>query len=323
MMQFPDFDEKQILVIESFDVKFISFQNDNIIIKEDERIKNKLSLYKIFAIFLIGETTLTSVLIRKFQDFGVTIVLMKKNLLPYLVIGNETQGNFVLRKKQYEKTEEEMFAIAKEIVLRKIQNQFLLLKSFRDPDTQTRLAMVQLMKLLEKIPQTHHYDSLLWYEGNASKIFFSHYFKKIWWMKRAPRTKCDVKNLLLDIGYTYLFHFIEALLRLYGFDNYYGVYHRTWYQRKSLALDVMEPFRCIIDKTLLQAYNLKQVNEQDFKFRNGQYILSYEYTQKYSAIFLKAILSHKKEMFYFVKDYYKYFMKWREHFPEFSIISQK
>lgn len=160
-MQFPDFDEKQILVIESFDVKFISFQNDNIIIKEDEKIKNKLSLYKIFAIFLIGETTLTSVLIRKFQDFGVTIVLMKKNLLPYLVIGNETQGNFVLRKKQYEKTEEEMLAIAKEIVFRKVQNQFLLLKSFRDPDTQIRLAMVQLMKLLEKIPQTHHYDSLL------------------------------------------------------------------------------------------------------------------------------------------------------------------
>lgn len=128
-------------------------------------------------------------------------------------------------------------------------------------------------------------------------------------MKRAPRTKCDVKNLLLDIGYTYLFHFIEALLRLYGFDNYYGVYHRTWYQRKSLALDIMEPFRCIIDKTLLQAYNLKQVNEKDFKFRNGQYILPYEYTQKYSAIFLKSILNHKKEMFYFVKDYYKYFMK--------------
>ena len=319
MMQFPDFDEKQILVIESFDIKHIAFQNDNLIIKEDEKIKNKLSLHKIFAIFLIWETTLTSVLIRKFQDFGITIVMMKKNLLPYHVIGNETQGNFVLRKKQYEKTEEEMLTIAKEIVLVKVKNQLCLLESFRNPDTQARIAMVQLMKTIDQIPHAKYYDSLLWYEGNASKVFFSIYFKDIWWYRRSPRTKCDVKNLLLDIGYTYLFHFIEALLRLYGFDNYYGVYHRTWYQRKSLALDVMEPFRCIIDKSLLKAYNLKQVNEKDFKFQNGQFILPYEHTQKYTAIFLKAILSHKKEMFYFVKDYYKYFMKGREHFPQYSI----
>jgi hypothetical protein len=33
-------------------------------------------------------------------------------------------------------------------------------------------------------------------------------------------------------------------------------------------------------------------------------------------------MKHKKEMFYFVKDYYKFFMKGREHFPEFSITSK-
>jgi hypothetical protein len=35
MLQFPDFDEKQILFIESFNTKNISFQNENLIIKED------------------------------------------------------------------------------------------------------------------------------------------------------------------------------------------------------------------------------------------------------------------------------------------------
>lgn len=69
MLQFPDFNEKQILFIESFDQKNISFQNENLIIKEDNKIKNKVSLYKIFTIFLIWETTITSVLIRKFSRF--------------------------------------------------------------------------------------------------------------------------------------------------------------------------------------------------------------------------------------------------------------
>jgi CRISPR-associated protein Cas1 len=52
-------------------------------------------------------------------------------------------------------------------------------------------------------------------------MFFTNYFKEIGWNRRSPRAKNDVKNLLMDIGYTYLFHYIEALLRLYGFDNYY------------------------------------------------------------------------------------------------------
>lgn len=319
MLQFPDFDEKQILFIESFDTKNISFENENLTIKEWNIIKTKVSLYKIFAIFLIGETTITSVLIRKFQDFGITVVLLKKNLLPYLVIGNETEWNFILRKKQYEKTDEEMLEIAKNIILLKTKNQLNLLKNVRNKDDLLKKEIEKTKEIIDKIPQSENYESLLWYEWNVSKIFFSTYFKEIGWYKRAPRTKCDIKNLLLDIGYTYLFHFIEALLRLYGFDNYYWVYHRTWYQRKSLALDIMEPFRSIIDKALLKAYNLGQIQEKDFSFQNGQYILDWKLSKKYSSIFLKEIMAYKKEMFYFVKEYYKFFMKGREHFPEFEI----
>jgi hypothetical protein len=53
MLQFPDFEEKQILFIESFDTKNINFENDNLVIKEGNVIKNKVSLFKIFTIFLI------------------------------------------------------------------------------------------------------------------------------------------------------------------------------------------------------------------------------------------------------------------------------
>jgi len=290
-----------------------------LVIKEKDVIKVKVSLHKIFAIFLVWETTITSVLIRKFMDFWITVVLMKKNLLPYLVIWNETEWNFLLRKKQYEKTDEEMLEIAKDIILLKTRNQLNLLKNIRDKSELLKREIEKAKDIIEKIPYTSNYESLLWYEWNVSKIYFSSYFSEIWWYRRAPRTKCDVKNLLLDIGYTYLFHYIEALLRLYWFDNYYGVYHRTWYQRKSLALDIMEPFRVVIDKALLKAYNLKQINEKDFHLENWQYVLDWKLSKKYTSIFLKEIMSYKDDMFYFVKDYYKFFMKGREHFPSFEI----
>ncbi len=319
MLQFPDFDEKQILFIESFDTKNINFQNENLIIKENWKIKNKVSMYKIFTIFLIGETTITSVLIRKFQDFGVTLILLKKNFLPYLVIWNETEGNFILRKKQYEKTEEEMLSIAKNIVLLKTNNQLQLLKNIRNKEWFIKKDIKKVKEIINKIPESKSYENLLWYEWNVAKLFFSNYFWPIGWQRREPRTKRDIQNLLLDIWYTYLFHFIEALLRMYWFDNYYGVYHRTWYQRKSLALDLMEPFRCIIDRALLKAYNLKQIDEKDFKFQNGAYVLPWKNSRKYTQIFLKEIMNNKKEMFFFIKEYYKYFMKGRSEFPKYEI----
>jgi len=246
MLQYPDFEEKQILVIESFDTKNISFQNENLVIKENWEIKTKVSLYKIFAIFLIGEVTITSVLIRKFLDFWITLVLMKKNLLPYLVVWNETQGNFILREKQYKTSEEKMLEIAKNLILLKTNNQLQLLKNIRNKEWFIKKDIEKIKEIIKKIPDSKDYEQLLGYEGNVAKLFFANYFWPIGWQRREPRTKRDIQNLLLDIGYTYLFHFIEALVRMYWFDAYYWVYHRTWYQRKSLALDLMEPFRVII-----------------------------------------------------------------------------
>lgn len=319
MLSTNDFKEKQIIFIESFNTKNISFDNDNLMIKENWIIKSKTSLYKIFAIFLIWETTITSVLIRKFQEFWITLVLMKKNLLPYLVIWTETEWNFTLRKKQYEKTEEEMLEIAKNIVRLKTKNQLALLKAIREKDLDLKGDIDGIWGIISKIDSVEDYKSLLWFEGNVSKLFFSNYFKKIGWHRRMPRAKSDIKNLLMDIGYTYLFHYIEALLRLYGFDNYYWVYHRNWYQRKSLALDLMEPFRCIVDRVILKSYNLGQINEKDFKFENWWYFLPRENSKKYNKIFFDELLKYKLEMFIFVKEYYKYFIKWRSSFPEFDI----
>ena len=93
------------------------------------------------------------------------------------------------------------------------------------------------------------------------------------WMGRYPRTKIDKNNLLLDMGYTFLFHFLEALLLLYGFDIYEGFYHRRFYQRKSLVCDIEEPFRAIIDEAMRKSFNLGQIKNSDFGFTNGQYFL--------------------------------------------------
>ena len=58
------------------------------------------------------------------------------------------------------------------------------------------------------------------YEGLASKLYFRNHFNNVLWIGRKLRIKRDYVNAVLDIGYTILFSFIDALLSCYGFDTY-------------------------------------------------------------------------------------------------------
>jgi len=318
MLSFPDFREKSIVFIGSDDVKKIQFLNENLVLKnEEEKVVTRISCHKIFCIFIIGELSITTVLIDRLLKYGISLILMHRNFNPYAVIGAETEGNFLLRAKQYKEINN--LIIAKHIVDNKINNQLNLLKSFREKSDELKQSILQIKKIIEQIPSASEMQTLLGFEGSASKIFFSNYFRSIKWRSRMPRAKTDPTNTLMDIGYTYLFNFIDALLRLYGFDTYKGVYHQQFYLRKSLVCDLVEPFRCIIDRQILKSYNLGQVDEKDFLIKNGQYILQYQNSKKYTKIFFEAILENKEDIYKYIQQYYRCVMKGSQDYPQFII----
>lgn len=85
------------------------------------------------------------------------------------------------------------------------------------------------------------YLEIMGIEGNAARVYFPRIFDNVNWNGRKPRVKNDYVNVTLDIGYTMLFNLVDAILQIYGFDTYYGVFHRCFYMRKSLVCDIMEP----------------------------------------------------------------------------------
>lgn len=318
MLSIPDFKEKQILFIqpERNAENRIKLINDNIAFLKNDKIVNQLSCYKIFAIFIIGDISITSVLVRNCLRYGISIFLLKNNFETYAAIGCGADGNYLLRKKQYNFSGE--LELAKHIVKNKISNQFALLKSgkkINDKDFEKMNA-----ELNGKIDGARDDKELLGIEGSSTKNFFQVYFAEIDWYKRMPRVKVDHYNVLMDMGYTFLFNYIDSLLRLYGFDTYKGFYHKLFFQRKSLTCDIVEPFRCIIDKQLLKSCHLKQIDQEDFEYSGGRYLLKYDQSQKYANIFLEAILDRKDDLFLFVKDFYRYIIKEEKgDYPIFKI----
>lgn len=129
------------------------------------------------------------------------------------------------------------------------------------------------------------------------------------WKGRNPRIKSDFLNVTLDIGYNLLFNMVDSLLQVYGFDVYCGVYHKEFYMRKSLSCDLMEPIRPIIDLKVRKAVNLKQIKADDFQVFNNRWTLSYKKSPEYIGMFMDELLEYKEEMFLYIQDYYRSFMK--------------
>jgi len=320
MISLSDFKEKQILVVQADfgDKVFLRINNENIAFYKNGKLENQLPCCKVFCVFILGNIAISSYLLKSAATHGISVFFMKYNFEVYSSLNSFLSGNYFLRDRQYSQDKFCEMKIAKHLVKNKIKNQYALLKEKADKD----LDINTKLEILEKKIFTANDKELLGIEGNATKIFFKSYFNAndINWHKRSPRSKYDIYNLLMDMGYTFLFNFIDAVLSLYGFDTYKGVYHKLFFQRKSLSCDIMEPFRCLIDKQIVKSYNLKQIDENDFAVKNGRYYLKMEHHKKYAEIFIKVILKNKEDIFIFVRDFYKYFVReGAMELPKFNI----
>jgi len=139
------------------------------------------------------------------------------------------------------------------------------------------------------------------------------------WVRRSPRTKEDILNFLLDIGYTVLFNFVDAICRHFGLDTYKGVYHTQFFARKSLVCDLVEPFRCLIDSRTRTALSLKILTPEMFK--TGEYGVYSEWkdTSKIIELYAQEVLANRLQVFAHIQGFYKYTMDQSTDLPKYRL----
>ncbi|MDO5133939.1 MAG: type V CRISPR-associated endonuclease Cas1 [Eubacteriales bacterium] len=318
MLDRTDFEKKQIIFFFPTEGDKMSFRNDNLLISDKEgKIKAQTTCYRIFLIFVVGDTTITTGLLNRSSKFGFSICFMNRNMKLYKFIGSRMEGNTLLRKNQYSYDGK---YLAQRIIWNKIRNQRKALAATRQNSEWFYEAMAKMDGYLSQLENGEfERDSLLGIEGAASRLYFSRMFSNVNWKGRKPRIKADYVNASLDVGYTILFNIIDSLINVYVFDEYKGVLHTCFYMRKSLVCDLVEPFRPIIDYTTRKAINLGQFKPDDFKEHNKKYLLEWKNSKKYTYIYLSEIMKRKNEIFLCIQGYYRAFMK-NKHPVDFPIF---
>lgn len=128
---------------------------------------------------------------------------------------------------------------------------------------------VGLARLDHRVAAETDLDRLRGLEGQGAALYFRALGQAVripvlGFSQRSRRPPRDPFNACLSFGYTLLGTRLEASLRRAGLDPGLGALHTPTAQRASLMLDVVEPYRVLIDRLVLGLINRRALNPDDF-----------------------------------------------------------
>jgi len=131
-------------------------------------------------------------------------------------------------------------ALSNALIHAKICNQHLLLRAFR-PELPIRPQLKE-----------NSFNRILRLEAQYARFFWPRYLSYLEedLFERQKRRPLHPLNQALSYGYGFLYHAIEWQCYASGLDPTIGLIHRLRKNRPSLACDLIEPLRCVVELTV-------------------------------------------------------------------------
>jgi len=130
------------------------------------------------------------------------------------------------------------------------------------------------------------FNRILRLEASYSRFFWPRYFSALATdlFEREHRKPQHPINVALNYGYGFLYHALEWQCLASGLDSTVGIIHKLRRSRPSLACDLIEPLRCVVELTIVRhlddvqepkrlAGHFAEMLETPFTYREGKFKL--------------------------------------------------
>ena len=290
---------------------WLNKQGENIVMNIDYEVKGRVPIHKLEALVCFGQVSISPALMAHCTDNGITITHLNQYGKFQARIEGAVSGNVLLRREQYRISDdpERVQPICHSIILGKVHNQRQVIRRYlRDYKAQLDAPIINSLDAaqqrlgygLNKILATQNLPDLLGREGEMASIYFGvfpHFIRNtdFEFKKRTRNPPTDMVNALLSFSYTLMTHDCRSALETIGLDPACGMFHQLRPGRASLALDLVEEFRPMIDRFVLSLINKRQLGTSDFKQEvNGAVYLKEQARQT----FFKAWHDRKQQSIY-------------------------
>lgn len=261
----------------------LRYRRRRLVVEKDDETIASVPAVHVDEVLILGNVSVTTPALSFLlgNDLPTTFLTIRGRYKGRLV--GPLGGHGALRLRQYARAIDEAWALAtaRAIVAVKLHNTRTLLRRYarRTPEQAPSAALTdaadQLGALIKRSERCGTVNSLSGVEGRGAAVKFSvvrHLIRAPGWTfqgrnRRPPR---DPVNALLSFGYTILTHQVESAVRAVGLDPYIGFLHQPAYNRPSLALDLVEPFRSIVtDSVVLRCLNNTLILPDHFSYDPG------------------------------------------------------
>lgn len=253
---------------------FAKAEQDTVVIYQDGVRKSGIPMACLEAVVIKGKCTIESSLLGKLGEHQVAVIVLsgRKNQVS-LMLPSGAQG-VEKRLAQFKAIFDEdlTLEIAKIIVKNKLQSQRDLLAVHLERARENRhviqTSISDIDRHIESIDAIKNEQDLLGLEGVAAanyfKAFSSCFPEALGFHERNRRPPRDPVNACLSLGYTLLYGVASLVCNEHGFDSMIGFYHKPLSGRHSLACDVVEPVRTVVDQMVFNLFHSEVLRNEEF-----------------------------------------------------------
>ena len=212
------------------------------------------------------QTTITSALLSNLAKADISVVFVDDKFNPTAIsIGlYKNSRTSKIQKSQININKPRLNRLWQTVIYSKVSNQADVLNTIKDDE--------YLYSLLKRINSGD--------KNNIEAVSASYYFKELFGKDFYRNNIEDNRNIALNYGYSILRSSIIRYIIAYGLNPSFGMWHSSELNAFNLADDLIEPFRPIVDKYVLNNVSknnlISSINKQELvallysKVKNNQ-----------------------------------------------------
>lgn len=257
---------------------YLTLDGENLVCKIDGEVKLRIPFENIENIVCFNYVGCSPALMGKCVSKLIPINFVSPQGKFLAKVCGETKGNVFLRVRQIDKFREFGVPLTQNTMAAKFSNTRQVIRrtlhdnpNLRD-DADIKAALEALSSGIDKVFNAESVEEIIGIEGSCAQSYFSVFDKLITNEKvpfsfelRTKRPPLDPINALMSFVYTLATIEYAAALETVGLDSYIGFCHALRSGRSSLACDLVEEARCIVERFVITTLNLQIVGERDFE----------------------------------------------------------
>jgi group II intron reverse transcriptase/maturase/CRISPR-associated endonuclease Cas1 len=248
-------------------------ENERLHIERAEQTLYDVPWQHLHAVLLLGNHHITTPALHDAMQHNISLHFASQTGKYQGVVWNGQTGakgcELWLKQQQIFTHPEYALTLSQEIVSARLTNSAETLRLRNQTEAQQHI-----LALIEKIPNTRTLAELNGIEGISARYYFAALKtlipQEFGFNERNRQPPLDPVNALLSLGYSLLYSCLESLLRTDGLLPWQGFYHQAHGKHATLASDLIEPFRHLIERLALSLINRKQLKRNDFYLTDDQ-----------------------------------------------------